>query len=72
VSLGRVIVTFGLILVGIGLLVIAAERFSFFRIGRLPGDIIYRGKNVVFYFPLATSILLSLLLTLLFALFRKR
>ena len=66
------IVTFGFILVGIGLLLIAAERFSFFRLGRLPGDIIYRGKNVVFYFPLATSILLSLLLTLLFALFRKR
>ncbi len=66
------IVTFGLILVGIGLLVMAAERFSFFRLGRLPGDILYRGRTVVFYFPLATSILLSLLLTLLFALFRRR
>ena len=71
-SLGRIITTFGLILVGIGLLVIVAERFSFLRLGRLPGDIIYRGKNVAFYFPLATSILLSILLTLLFALFRRR
>jgi hypothetical protein len=62
----------GLILVGVGLLVMAAERFSFFRLGRLPGDIVYRGKNTVFYFPLATSLLLSVLLTLLFSLFRRR
>jgi hypothetical protein len=33
-------------------------------LGRLPGDILYRGKNTTFYFPLATSILLSVLLTL--------
>ena len=32
-------------------------------LGRLPGDIVYRGKNTTFYFPLATSILLSLVLT---------
>lgn len=70
--MGRLIIVLGLILVGIGLLVMAAERFSFFRLGRLPGDIIYRGKNTVFYFPLATSLLLSVLLTLLLALFRRR
>jgi hypothetical protein len=33
-------------------------------IGRLPGDILYRGRNTTFYFPLATSIVLSVLLTL--------
>ena len=66
------IVTFGLILVGIGLLAMAAEKFSFFRLGRLPGDVVYRGKNAVFYFPLATCILLSVLLTLFFSLFRRR
>lgn len=71
-TLGRFIVFFGLILVAIGLLVMAAEKLPFFRIGRLPGDIVYRGKNVTFYFPLATCILLSVLLTLLFALFRRR
>ena len=71
-NLGRWIVTFGLILVGIGLLVMVAERFSFFRLGRLPGDFVYRGKNTVFYFPLATSILLSVLLTLLLSLLRRR
>ena len=71
-TLGRWIVSLGLILVGVGLVVMAAERFSFFRLGRLPGDVVYRGKNTVFYFPLATSLLLSGLLTLLFSLFRRR
>lgn len=71
-NLGRFIVTAGLILVGVGLLVMAAERFSFFRLGRLPGDIVYRNKNVTFYFPIVTSLLLSVLLTLVFALFRRR
>ena len=71
-NLGRWIVVLGLILVGIGLLVMAAERLPFLRLGRLPGDIVYRGKNVVFYFPLATSILLSVLLTLLLWVFRRR
>ena len=71
-NLGRGIVTFGLILVGVGLLLMAAEKFSFIRLGRLPGDIIYHRKNFVLYFPLATSILLSVVLTLLLALFRRR
>jgi len=72
VSVGRWIVAFGLILIVVGAIIMVAERFSFFRLGRLPGDIVYRGKNVVFYFPLATCILLSVLLTLLLSLFRRR
>jgi Protein of unknown function (DUF2905) len=72
VNLGRLIVAAGLILLAAGLLLMAAEKFSFFRLGRLPGDIVYRGKNVTFYFPIVTSILLSILLTLVFALFRRR
>lgn len=71
-NLGRWIVALGLIVVAVGLVVMVAERFSFFRLGRLPGDFVYRGKNVTFYFPLATSILLSVLLTLLFWVFRRR
>ena len=70
--MGRLIVVCGLVLVTIGLAVIAAERFSFLRIGRLPGDIVYRGKNVSFYFPLATCLLLSALLTLLLWALRRR
>jgi hypothetical protein len=42
------------------------------RVGRLPGDIVYRRGSFTFYFPIVTSILLSLLLTLLFALFGRR
>ena len=65
-------VTAGLILIGIGLLTIAAEKLPFFRLGRLPGDIVYRRKNFTLYLPIVTSLLLSLLLTLvLWALRRK-
>ena len=50
-----------LLLAGIVLLLVARLHLP---LGRLPGDILYRGKNTTFYFPLATSILLSALLTL--------
>jgi len=62
-GVGRLLVIAGLVLVGLGLLVMAAGRFGF-PLGRLPGDLAYRGKNVRVYFPLGTSILLSVLLTL--------
>ena len=51
----------GLILAGVVLLLVGRLHLP---LGRLPGDILYRGKNTTFYFPLATSILLSVLLTL--------
>jgi hypothetical protein len=44
---------------------------SHLPLGRLPGDIVYRGKNSVFYFPLATSILVSVVLTIVLALISK-
>ena len=71
-NVGRWIAVLGLIVLGIGLLVMVAEKFSFFRLGRLPGDIVYRRKNFVFYFPLATSLLLSIVLTLAAWLLRRR
>jgi hypothetical protein len=64
--MGKVLVLGGLIIAGIGLLMMAGVPF-----GRLPGDVVLRRGNASFYFPLATSIVLSLLLTLLFALFRR-
>jgi hypothetical protein len=64
--MGKVLVLGGLIIAGIGLLMMAGVPF-----GRLPGDIVLRRGNASFYFPLATSIVLSLLLTLLLALFRR-
>jgi hypothetical protein len=70
-SAGRTIVILGLILVGVGLLVMLGERLPF-RLGRLPGDIQIRGKNSVFYFPLATCALLSVVLSLALWLFGRR
>jgi len=53
---------FGIALVVIGGIVMLFGRTGL-PFGRLPGDIVYRGKNTTFYFPLATSILLSILLS---------
>ena len=62
-GIGRAIIYMGLAIVLIGLLISLGERLPL-RFGRLPGDIVYRGKNSVFYFPLTTSILLSVVLSL--------
>jgi hypothetical protein len=61
----------GLSLVVLGLLVSLSEKLPI-RFGRLPGDIIVRGKNSVFYFPIVTSLLLSALLSLVMWLFGRR
>ena len=68
--LGRLLITAGFVLVAVGLLVTFAGRLPF-RLGRLPGDIYFQGKNTSFYFPLATCLLLSALLTLVMWIFRK-
>jgi hypothetical protein len=70
-ALGKTLLALGLVLAGLGLLLMLGERLPF-RPGRLPGDIQIRGKNSVFYFPLATCALASLLLSLLLWLFRRR
>jgi hypothetical protein len=64
--LGKTLVLIGLGIAGLGLLVMLGVPF-----GRLPGDFSVRRGNVSFYFPLATSIILSILLTLILALFRR-
>lgn len=53
----------GLVLIAAGVLIGLGDRIPF-RIGRLPGDFVYRGKNTTVYFPFATGILLSVVLTL--------
>jgi hypothetical protein len=63
---GKTLVFLGLGITALGLLVMFGVPF-----GRLPGDVVFRRGNVSFYFPLATSIILSILLTLIFALFRR-
>ena len=62
-DLGKLLVFLGGIVVVVGLALMLLSRTNL-PLGRLPGDIIYRGKNATFYFPLATSILLSVVLSL--------
>lgn len=67
---GRVLVVLGLAAVVVGLLI---QFFPAFRLGRLPGDISFPlGQNGRFYFPIGTSIVISVVLTLLFALVNRR
>jgi hypothetical protein len=62
-SLGRGLIGLGLMIVIVGILFLAAERMNL-PLGRLPGDFSHRGKNVQVYFPLGTSILISVVLSL--------
>jgi len=62
-DLGRMFVFLGGLLVLLGVVLILAAKVNL-PIGRLPGDIVIRGKNTTFYFPLMTSIALSVLLSL--------
>ena len=62
-DLGRMLVLLGGLLLVFGVLLIFAGKMHW-PIGRLPGDIVYRGKHTTFYFPLMTSILLSVILSL--------
>jgi len=61
---GKLLIVFGAILLIAGLLLLLLGRTNL-PIGRLPGDIIYRGKSTTFYFPLASSLLLSVVLSVL-------
>ena len=71
-ELGRLLVVFGIALVVFGGIVMLLGRTGL-PFGRLPGDIVYRGKNTTFYFPLATCILLSVVLSvILFVISRLR
>ena len=60
-QIGRVLVLIGAVVLGLGLVLVVADRVPF--IGRLPGDITIRGDGWTVYAPLATSIVLSVLLT---------
>jgi len=64
--MGRLLVFLGLGIVALGLLVMAGVPF-----GRLPGDVMVRRGSFSFYFPLTTSIILSILLTLVLSFFRR-
>jgi len=63
---GKLILIAGVALVVVGLLLMLGSRVSFLGLGRLPGDITCKGKNVTFYFSIVTCVLLSVVLTLIF------
>jgi hypothetical protein len=69
-DLGRLLIGLGLVLLIAGGLLLLLGRTGI-PLGRLPGDISYRGKNLSVYFPLGTSILLSVLLSLVFYLISR-
>jgi hypothetical protein len=68
-ELGKMLIFFGIILLVLGVVILLAPKIPW--LGKLPGDFTYRGERFTFYFPLGTSILLSIILTLLLYLFRK-
>jgi hypothetical protein len=68
-GIGRMFVILGLLLVIVGLGFMFADKIPY--IGRLPGDIYIKREKFSFYFPLATSIVVSIILTVLFSIFRK-
>jgi hypothetical protein len=68
-DLARVIIILGVILVAVGLALLLLPKIPW--LGRLPGDIVIKRENFTFYFPLGTSILISVILSLIFWLFRK-
>ncbi len=68
-QIGKVLITGGMILVIAGFLLLFSDKIPF--IGKLPGDFSFKGKNFSFYFPLATSILLSIIISVIMYFFRK-
>ncbi|MCG6970538.1 MAG: DUF2905 domain-containing protein [Gammaproteobacteria bacterium] len=67
-NISRLLIIFGIVLVILGLAWPVIQKIG---LGRLPGDIVYEKDNVRFYFPIVTSIIVSLILTLIFWIFRK-
>lgn len=67
--LGRVLIFVGLLVAALGVLVLLGGKIGW--LGRLPGDFTFRRGNTTFYFPLATSLLVSAVVSLILWLFRR-
>ncbi len=70
--MAKVFIVLGLVFLAVGLILNFAGHLSFFRLGRLPGDLIFKRDNMTFFLPVTTSIVLSILLTLVLSLFFRR
>ena len=68
--IARYLIIFGIVLVALGGIFLLAGKLPW--LGRLPGDFAFKGKRVTFYFPLTTSIILSIVLTVLLNIFFRR
>ncbi len=68
-SIARMIIGLGAFLIVLGVVIYVAGKFT--GLGRLPGDILIQRENFTFYFPLATAIIISIILTLLLNIFRR-
>jgi len=69
-GIGRILIVIGLVVAGVGLAMVFAGKIPF--LGKLPGDFLFRGKDFSFYFPLTTSILISVILTLILWFINRR
>lgn len=69
-ALGKILIFFGIIMIVVGGLLLFGSKIPF--IGRLPGDIAIQKKNFSFYFPITTSIIISIILSFLTWLFSRR
>lgn len=68
-ELGRWLMLFGVVLVAVGLLLTVGGKIPW--LGRLPGDLYYKTDHLTFYFPIVTCVLISIIVSLLFHLFRR-
>jgi hypothetical protein len=71
VSIGRTLIALGIVILALGVVLTLGEKLPI-RLGRLPGDIVIRGKNSAFYFPLVTCLLVSAILSFVLWLFGRR
>lgn len=69
-EIGKSIIFIGIVIITIGVILLFSDRLPF-NLGKLPGDISYKKENFSFYFPITTSILISIVVSLLFYLFGK-
>ncbi|MCG6536479.1 MAG: DUF2905 domain-containing protein [Syntrophales bacterium LBB04] len=69
---GKILIVIGLLIAALGFIFLLGGKAPFGWLGRLPGDFSFKGRNFTFYFPLATSILVSIVLTLLLWLISRK
>lgn len=68
-AIGKMFIILGVILIIVGIAFVAGDKIPF--LGKLPGDIMIKKERFSIYFPITTSIIISIILTILFSLFRK-